>query len=46
MRDGFCNCRAIARAKVFVRSAIVFLAICIKRIPTAHLGMRVDVDGD
>ena len=43
---GFFNGGAALRAKVFVCSAVVFLAIVVKRVPAAHLGVGVDVNGN
>jgi hypothetical protein len=44
--NGLGNGRAAAVAKVLVGGAVVFLAIVVKRIPAAHFGVGVDVDGN
>jgi hypothetical protein len=40
------NGRAAARAEVLVGGAVVFLAVVVERVPAAHFGVGVDVDGD
>ena len=46
MRDRLGDGRTIAGAKVLVGCAIIFFAVRVKRIPAAHLGMGVDVNGN
>jgi hypothetical protein len=44
--DGLGNRGSPARTEVLVGSPVVFLALIVKGVPAAALGMRVDVDGD
>jgi hypothetical protein len=46
VRHGFVNRGAAAGAKVFIGGAVVFLAVVVKRVATAHLSVGVDVNGD
>jgi hypothetical protein len=46
MGNGLGNGGAAAVAEVLVRRAVVFLAVVVKRVPAAHLGMGVHVDGN
>jgi len=40
------NGGAAAVLEVLVGGAVVLLAVVVKRVPAAHLGVGVDVDGD
>jgi hypothetical protein len=46
IRDRLLDGRPLAVAEVLVGGAVVFLAVVVERVPAAHFGVGVDVDGD